>query len=82
MVPPDILNLPDMHGGGGSVIGIPGLPGLPGGSNLEEGNCNEGGIIQLICSATGVPEPTVQWRREGGKDIILRSDTREKQSKY
>ncbi|XP_049302808.1 lachesin [Bactrocera dorsalis] len=47
--------------------------------NLEEGICNEGGTIVLICSATGVPEPTVQWRREGAKDIVLRTETREKQ---
>lgn len=49
--------------------------------NLEEGICNEGGTIVLICSATGVPEPTVQWRREGAKDIVLRTETREKQGK-
>ncbi|XP_036322337.1 lachesin [Rhagoletis pomonella] len=47
--------------------------------NLEEGISNEGGTIVLICSATGVPEPTVQWRREGAKDIVLRTETREKQ---
>lgn len=47
----------------------------------EEGVSNEGGTIQLACSATGVPEPTVQWRREGGKDIVLRSDGKEKQGK-
>lgn len=49
--------------------------------NLEEGMCNEGGTIMLICSAIGVPEPTVQWRREGAKDIVLRTESREKQGK-
>uniref|UniRef100_A0A1I8NHV3 Ig-like domain-containing protein n=1 Tax=Musca domestica TaxID=7370 RepID=A0A1I8NHV3_MUSDO len=47
--------------------------------NLEENLTNEGGTITLICSATGVPMPTVQWRREGGKEIILRTESREKQ---
>lgn len=49
------------------------------GASLEEGIANEGGQIQLICTATGVPEPTVQWRREGGKDIVLRNEGRDKQ---
>ncbi|XP_075150636.1 dpr-interacting protein lambda [Haematobia irritans] len=47
--------------------------------NLEENLTNEGGTITLVCSATGVPMPTVQWRREGGKEIILRTESREKQ---
>ncbi|KAH8272139.1 hypothetical protein KR018_002179, partial [Drosophila ironensis] len=48
--------------------------------NVEEGVSIEGGSISLICSATGVPKPKVQWRREDGKDIILRSEIREKQA--
>uniref|UniRef100_A0A1A9Z437 Ig-like domain-containing protein n=2 Tax=Glossina TaxID=44049 RepID=A0A1A9Z437_GLOPL len=47
--------------------------------NLEENVTNEGGIITLICSATGVPKPTVQWRRENLKDIVLRIESRERQ---
>uniref|UniRef100_A0A1I8NN68 Ig-like domain-containing protein n=1 Tax=Stomoxys calcitrans TaxID=35570 RepID=A0A1I8NN68_STOCA len=47
--------------------------------NLEENLTNEGGTITLVCTATGVPMPTVQWRREGGKEIILRTESREKQ---
>lgn len=68
VVSPDILNGPDMNSGSGSM--------------LEEGSIPEGGQMQLVCSATGVPEPTVQWRRENGKDIVLRSvDGRDKQCK-
>ncbi|KAI9578566.1 hypothetical protein GQX74_009140 [Glossina fuscipes] len=48
--------------------------------NLEENVTNEGGIITLICSATGVPKPTVQWRRENLKDIVLRIESRERQA--
>lgn len=51
--------------------------GLP-----TDGETNEGGSVSLLCKATGVPEPTVQWRREGGKDIILRSETRERQGMH
>ncbi|XP_055296143.1 neurotrimin isoform X2 [Sitodiplosis mosellana] len=49
------------------------------GSSLDESVTNEGGQIQLVCIATGVPEPTTTWRREGGKDIVLRSEGRDKQ---
>uniref|UniRef100_A0A1B0CHA9 Ig-like domain-containing protein n=1 Tax=Lutzomyia longipalpis TaxID=7200 RepID=A0A1B0CHA9_LUTLO len=45
----------------------------------EEGITPEGGTVQLVCSATGVPLPSVQWRREGGKDIVLRNEGRDKQ---
>ncbi|XP_011266233.1 lachesin [Camponotus floridanus] len=34
----------------------------------------EGGNIRLRCIATGVPEPTVSWKREDGRNIILRED--------
>lgn len=42
----------------------------------------EGGTIRLRCHATGVPEPTVLWRREGSGNIVLRHDGREKGGKY
>ncbi|XP_033210806.1 neurotrimin-like [Belonocnema kinseyi] len=34
----------------------------------------EGGQVSLTCHARGVPQPTVNWRREDGKDIILRQN--------
>ncbi|KAK9889039.1 hypothetical protein WA026_004320 [Henosepilachna vigintioctopunctata] len=34
----------------------------------------EGGTIRLRCSATGVPDPTVLWRREDSRNIVLRHD--------
>lgn len=45
-----------------------------------KGWTNEGDSVELTCTATGVPEPTVNWRREDNKDIVIRND-REKQSK-
>ena len=50
-------------------------------NTLEGGVANEGGNVQLVCQATGVPEPAVQWRRENGKDIVVRTEGREKQGK-
>lgn len=40
----------------------------------------EGGTIRLSCHATGVPEPTVSWRREDSRSFVLRHEGgREKQ---
>lgn len=33
----------------------------------------------MVCVATGVPEPSVMWKREDSKDIILRNEGRDKQ---
>ncbi|XP_044256647.1 lachesin-like isoform X2 [Tribolium madens] len=50
-------------------------------STQGSGVAVEGGTITLRCYATGVPEPTVVWKREGGEKIILRHDgIREKQA--
>ena len=35
----------------------------------------EGGTVKLICKAQGHPEPHMQWRREDGKEIIIRDTT-------
>lgn len=32
----------------------------------------EGGTVKLTCRAKGHPIPHVQWRREDGKDIVIR----------
>ncbi|XP_059470073.1 lachesin-like [Neocloeon triangulifer] len=46
----------------------------------EDGVALEGGTVQIKCVATGLPEPTVTWRREDSKSIVLRQDgSREKQ---
>lgn len=47
--------------------------------SADESVTNEGGNVQLMCQATGVPEPSVQWRREDGKDIVIRNEGRDKQ---
>lgn len=40
----------------------------------EGGVTVEGGIVRLKCHATGYPVPTVEWKREDGKHIILRRE--------
>ncbi|KAI5644545.1 immunoglobulin domain-containing protein [Phthorimaea operculella] len=35
----------------------------------------EGGTVELHCSATGVPEPTISWRRTTGRNIVFRDDS-------
>ncbi|XP_033176767.1 lachesin-like, partial [Bombus impatiens] len=32
----------------------------------------EGGQVKLMCRARGVPPPSISWRREDGKNIIIR----------
>ncbi|KAF7998367.1 hypothetical protein HCN44_009765 [Aphidius gifuensis] len=38
----------------------------------------ERGNIKLRCVSTGIPQPTVTWRREDGGNITLRDESREK----
>jgi neurotrimin len=48
----------------------------------EDGVALEGSNLQMKCKATGLPDPTVVWRREDSKNIILRADgSRDKQGK-
>ncbi|KAG7210533.1 hypothetical protein KM043_012053 [Ampulex compressa] len=38
----------------------------------SDATISEGGQVKLTCRARGVPPPRVSWRREDGKDIIIR----------
>lgn len=40
----------------------------------SEASTLEGGSVELRCTATGVPEPTVSWKRAGGRTIIFRDE--------
>lgn len=40
----------------------------------EGSSAREGGSVRLACSATGVPPPTVLWRREHNRPIVFRHD--------
>ncbi|KAH9639388.1 hypothetical protein HF086_002077 [Spodoptera exigua] len=43
-------------------------------SVTEGSSAQEGGSIRLTCTATGVPPPTVLWRREHNRPIVFRHD--------
>lgn len=40
----------------------------------SEASALEGGSVELHCSAAGVPEPTISWKRTGGRNIVFRGD--------
>lgn len=40
----------------------------------EGGVAIEGGTVRLKCHATGFPVPTVEWKREDGRHIMLRRE--------
>ncbi|CAK1544095.1 unnamed protein product [Leptosia nina] len=43
-------------------------------SEGSEASVPEGGSVELKCTATGVPEPTISWKREGGRNIVFRDE--------
>ncbi|CAG9759272.1 unnamed protein product [Ceutorhynchus assimilis] len=48
---------------------------LPDNESAEgSGMAIEGGTIRLKCKAVGVPDPTVSWKRQDGRNIILRHE--------
>ncbi|XP_015603618.1 lachesin [Cephus cinctus] len=42
--------------------------------SVDDMNTKEGGDVVLKCITTGIPEPDVTWRREDGRDIVLREE--------
>ncbi|XP_045496300.1 lachesin-like isoform X2 [Colias croceus] len=43
-------------------------------SDGSEASAPEGGSIELRCTANGVPEPTISWKRQGGRNIVFRDE--------
>lgn len=42
--------------------------------STEGGVAVEGGTVRLKCHATGFPVPTVEWKREDGRHIMIRRE--------
>lgn len=47
----------------------------------SEASAPEGGSVELRCTATGVPEPIISWRRTEGRNIVFREDNEKDKSK-
>lgn len=43
-------------------------------SSESGGVAVEGGTIRLRCHAVGIPDPTVSWRREDSRNLVLRQE--------
>lgn len=40
----------------------------------SEAKASEGGSVEVRCTATGVPTPTISWKRTLGRNIVFRDD--------
>lgn len=40
----------------------------------SEASAPEGGAVELRCTAAGVPEPVISWKRTGGRNIVFRDE--------
>lgn len=41
----------------------------------SEASALEGGSVELRCTATGVPDPIISWKRTGGRNIVFRNES-------
>lgn len=44
----------------------------------SEASAPEGGSVELRCTATGEPPPTISWKRTAGRPIVFRDDNGKK----
>lgn len=43
--------------------------------NGSEASAPEGGSVELRCTATGEPAPTISWKRTLGRNIVFRNES-------